>query len=157
MSGELRACPFCGGKAEAIQHAPRRWTIQCENDDCAVSQEMGHFTEEEAAAAWNRRPAPSAIVSSEDMERTYPMPPGFDPATRTYIAPEYELADRIVRETEHLNDPREAIAALLRSTKPAVDVEGMAREIVEALINDDPPTNAKEVVAYIIHRYLEGR
>jgi Lar family restriction alleviation protein len=58
---ELKACPFCGGKAEVI----RQWKseegtgkniwIRCKN--CGV-ETVRYDTDKEAAAKWNRRAAP---------------------------------------------------------------------------------------------------
>lgn len=92
--------------------------------------ERGEYTID-LMAALKSSLAPT-VPAEPDMERTHPMPPGFDPVTRTYLSPEYELADRIVRETERMDDPREAIASILRSRTSSPEerrIEGWATEL----------------------------
>lgn len=55
QSESLKPCPFCGGKADTMMyHTPPRWSVGCIG--CAA-QFVGPETEEEAIAAWNRRPS----------------------------------------------------------------------------------------------------
>ncbi len=49
---ELKACPFCGGKATIEQLAGDKWIAECGNC-CCKSQVQG--AADDAAAAWNRR------------------------------------------------------------------------------------------------------
>ena len=52
---ELKACPFCGGKAEIYEaefEGKTFFTVGCEN--CNITTQ-GYETEEDAATAWNRR------------------------------------------------------------------------------------------------------
>lgn len=56
---KLRPCPFCGGKAKIntyLETARAGYEVSCRNEDCEmiVATEL-YPTEEEAAAAWNRR------------------------------------------------------------------------------------------------------
>lgn len=57
--GELKKCPFCGGKAEMIYtKSIESWTVECALDkgECNVIPGTRPFdTKEEAIAAWNRR------------------------------------------------------------------------------------------------------
>jgi hypothetical protein len=61
---ELKACPFCGGEAEATREdEDHRWTGDCQqwlidgrDPEDACSAGIGYYdTREEAIAAWNRR------------------------------------------------------------------------------------------------------
>lgn len=63
---ELKPCPFCGSKAELYHDQssdyPCNWTyaVQCtDRDNCWI--QGGNFkTEQEAIAAWNKRPGEDA-------------------------------------------------------------------------------------------------
>ena len=50
ISGELRECPFCGGKKIILN----QWLMSVRCKDCGVSTEPTE-TEAEAIAAWNKR------------------------------------------------------------------------------------------------------
>ena len=54
---ELKACPFCGGKAEIVDHGGF-FTVGCTNLDCAATIDLLEPSEESAAHDWNRRAAP---------------------------------------------------------------------------------------------------
>lgn len=65
ITGPLRPCPFCGGKAR-VEQAP--WLdesvrIACGNDACAVQPRTEYLLLDylnELCAAWNARPADDA-------------------------------------------------------------------------------------------------
>lgn len=59
---ELKPCPFCGGKArigsfrtyiESVHGMGNKFCATC--TDCRIDGPGFHFTEAEAANAWNRR------------------------------------------------------------------------------------------------------
>lgn len=54
---ELKPCPFCGGEAVIGQDEDwyYEWRVACCNKDCIFYLGKSYETEEEAAAAWNRR------------------------------------------------------------------------------------------------------
>ena len=65
---KLKACPFCGRTDKLIIHeikntfddiAVTQYTVVCnasgDNTGCGGNCGYGHFTEEEAIEAWNRR------------------------------------------------------------------------------------------------------
>ena len=53
---KLKPCPFCGEKAEMTKSEKDNFKACCANLRCIGSYVyLRHPTEEEAAAAWNRR------------------------------------------------------------------------------------------------------
>lgn len=58
MSEELKPCPFCGGEAQVVRkpYEPKV-CVGCGDDACLGFSGLGwlYETEEQAAAAWNRR------------------------------------------------------------------------------------------------------
>lgn len=68
----LLPCPFCGGEAQIYLAFPdfeHGWHVDCEHDDsCLLRQAHGMFACEASgdamAAAWNSRPAHSALVKA---------------------------------------------------------------------------------------------
>lgn len=59
---ELKPCPFCGGKAQIVSFRTyierfhgmgRKFYVNC--TDCGIDGPGTHFTESDAANAWNRR------------------------------------------------------------------------------------------------------
>ena len=50
---ELKPCPFCGGKAEAIRVYANEWYVQC--TICPCTMIGGYYTEKEAIESWNKR------------------------------------------------------------------------------------------------------
>lgn len=55
---ELRPCPFCGGEAHVVGKPHEAvFCVGCGDDTCLGFSGLGwlYGTEEEAAAAWNRR------------------------------------------------------------------------------------------------------
>lgn len=55
---ELRPCPFCGGEARVVGKPHEAvFCVGCGDDTCLGFSGLGwlYGTEEEAAAAWNRR------------------------------------------------------------------------------------------------------
>lgn len=71
----LKACPFCGGDAEMSgADGSRSWWADCLNERC-LAEGPGCFTEAEAIAAWNRRPAVSA-EAGERIARLLPVEDG---------------------------------------------------------------------------------
>ena len=54
MSDELKACPFCGGKAETVQFTRKRWTVECFADGCGAGI-ISQGDMQTAIAAWNTR------------------------------------------------------------------------------------------------------
>lgn len=79
MSGELKACPHCGGEAYDAHPSGTAWFIGCKHEpDCHHADFQR--SEAEAIAAWNRRaPDQSAELVSElvgALERISEMTPG---------------------------------------------------------------------------------
>lgn len=66
MSEKLEPCPFCGRDVEIIRIGGG-WFWRHKNgeypDDCPIKWSRKYKTAEEAAAAWNHRPAPEANES----------------------------------------------------------------------------------------------
>jgi Lar family restriction alleviation protein len=61
MSAKLKPCPFCGAEPRVRpvrnhSNGMRYASVVCWNDDCKVSVHATGDSEEEAIAAWNRRP-----------------------------------------------------------------------------------------------------
>jgi Lar family restriction alleviation protein len=54
MAEELKACPFCGGKAETVQFTRKRWTVECFADGCGAGI-ISQGDMQTAIAAWNTR------------------------------------------------------------------------------------------------------
>ena len=54
MAEELKACPFCGGKAETVQFTKKRWTVECFADGCGAGI-ISQGDMQTAIAAWNNR------------------------------------------------------------------------------------------------------
>lgn len=55
---ELKPCPFCGEIPEGRivpGTRPRRWKIECDDEDCDAIVRVLANTPEEAEALWNRR------------------------------------------------------------------------------------------------------
>lgn len=55
---KLKACPFCGSKAEAFMDEGWywEWTVCCQNEDCIANSIVMHYeSREECIEAWNRR------------------------------------------------------------------------------------------------------
>ena len=55
---ELRPCPFCGGEAQVVRKPyETKFCVGCGDDACLGFSGLGwlYETEEQAAAAWNRR------------------------------------------------------------------------------------------------------
>lgn len=74
---ELKACPFCGGKAKLSAHPGwvkevhyrELWTVICTN--CTAEHTMHMTCHEDAAARWNRRPLEDALNKRiAELERT---------------------------------------------------------------------------------------
>lgn len=69
----LLPCPFCGSEAFATFKTGdddlRRHSVHCKSLDCGGQTRDRHFSEAEAIAAWNRRPAlASAPVAGEVLD-----------------------------------------------------------------------------------------
>ncbi|MGY8831290.1 MAG: Lar family restriction alleviation protein [Pseudomonadales bacterium] len=54
MAEELKACPFCGGKAKTVQFTKKRWTVECFADGCGAGI-ISQGDMQTAIAAWNNR------------------------------------------------------------------------------------------------------
>jgi len=53
--GELKPCPFCGGKADFLNFA-QGWRVVCYTNGCVNSSLQPYFSlKKQAIAAWNRR------------------------------------------------------------------------------------------------------
>jgi hypothetical protein len=55
---DLKPCPFCGelpDERNVAGNRPKRWKVECVNDECAVHLRVIADTPEEARRAWNRR------------------------------------------------------------------------------------------------------
>lgn len=52
MAEELKACPFCGGKADLHRFTRSRYSVDCSDCDAGMT---GFASESEAVAAWNSR------------------------------------------------------------------------------------------------------
>ena len=60
MNTELKPCPFCGGRACWSRYRTEDlYWVQCADDMCGASLSLGEFTQDEAAAKWNRRAEPT--------------------------------------------------------------------------------------------------
>ena len=55
MSDELKACPFCGSKAEMVTNRSGDNFVRCTNRQCAAKTRLYHENEAGARLAWNRR------------------------------------------------------------------------------------------------------
>lgn len=56
---DLLPCPFCGHVPELLPCLNHGHFVECENPACPILLEIRPYdTPEQAAAAWNRRPAP---------------------------------------------------------------------------------------------------
>ena len=54
MSGELKDCPFCGGKSGILKNGAGCFQVYCDN--CETRQyAYAHKTKDSAIEAWNRR------------------------------------------------------------------------------------------------------
>ncbi len=65
---KLKPCPFCGQVPQITEMEERGFTykmIYCETYDCPVDTSTPRFyeTDEEAAEAWNTRPAETALLA----------------------------------------------------------------------------------------------
>lgn len=63
---ELRACPFCGGEAHALQgRNDTMWRVGCDDCDCLGFSGLGwlYETDDDAARAWNRRAERTCRIS----------------------------------------------------------------------------------------------
>jgi len=58
MTGDLKPCPFCGGRPRVFSHnnewIGRTWHIECLDDNCGCGT-CHHDSAEIAATVWNRR------------------------------------------------------------------------------------------------------
>lgn len=62
MTADLLPCPFCGGEAQIVPHPDGAITTHhAECMECVATM-WGSSTKDDAAAAWNTRPAPSLDV-----------------------------------------------------------------------------------------------
>ena len=57
--GDLKPCPFCGGRA-SVRRIPGKiydlYNVYCMNEDCFIEPSTHHYyCKEEAIEAWNRR------------------------------------------------------------------------------------------------------
>lgn len=55
MGEELKACPFCGSKAEMVTNRSGDNFVRCTNRQCAAKTRLYHENEAGARLAWNRR------------------------------------------------------------------------------------------------------
>ena len=54
MSGEVKDCPFCGGKSGILKNGAGCFQVYCDN--CETRQyAYAHKTKDSAIEAWNRR------------------------------------------------------------------------------------------------------
>lgn len=49
----LKACPFCGGKAEILNYSATEWLVHC--PVCGGMVERWRETKKDAIEQWNRR------------------------------------------------------------------------------------------------------
>ena len=61
MSDDLKPCPWCGVGVRAMSRYhprdPNEWYVSCGARDCVMQPETPTYrTDDEAIAAWNRRP-----------------------------------------------------------------------------------------------------
>ena len=52
---ELKACPFCGGKAEMRKTSSWDFYVKCTNPGCGARTKNCHDNEPGAAMCWNER------------------------------------------------------------------------------------------------------
>lgn len=61
---ELRPCPFCGGKARAVNKMSGRW-VECTQCPASIYQD-GHSPDmEETIARWNQRFEPQQLLPKD--------------------------------------------------------------------------------------------
>lgn len=53
MIEELKACPFCGEKAEILNYSAAEWLVHC--PVCGGMVERWRETKKDAIEQWNRR------------------------------------------------------------------------------------------------------
>lgn len=58
MGEELKACPFCGSKAEMVTNRSGDNFVRCANRQCAAKTRLYHENEAGARIAWNKRAEP---------------------------------------------------------------------------------------------------
>lgn len=67
---ELKPCPFCGGEASVIgKPHETKFCVGCGDDTCLGFSGLGwlYGTEEDAAAAWNRRAERTCRMKPSDI------------------------------------------------------------------------------------------
>lgn len=71
--GKLLPCPFCGNPPKSGDGTYGYWLIFCSDENnCPAQPSVGHKTEAEAIAAWNRRqPQPDALKIARDALEYY--------------------------------------------------------------------------------------
>lgn len=67
MGEELKACPFCGSKAEMVTNSSGDNFVRCTNRQCAAKTRLYHENEAGARMAWNKRVEPTCHIVPMDM------------------------------------------------------------------------------------------
>lgn len=117
---ELKPCPFCGKPMHTYYDCRLKlWTWNCGTADCAGNM-LGYDTEEEAAAALNRRPSPEnkpltnfeRIVESPEalaeklVDASYYQESAFSQPAYVVNKTEYRNRDNAIKDmTDWLNEP----------------------------------------------------
>lgn len=74
MTEKLKACPFCGGRAEIVSEYANAYYVECTN--CWASIPQNEATPENAIAKWNKRvqPDPDNWVMEDEDELLWECP-----------------------------------------------------------------------------------
>lgn len=77
MSDELKACPFCGSKAEMVTNSSGDNFVRCTNRQCAAKTRLYHENEVGARMAWNKRAETACdrdalLATARELESAYP-------------------------------------------------------------------------------------
>lgn len=117
MSEKLLPCPFCGGEAEIIPwwQNRERYHVRCKTAECNYT----HDNRADAAAAWNRRAAPSADDEQETAPHAAPQSEGVnttEPNLDLIASVEADLqeivsARRTIEQAQHCDNYTDAARA----------------------------------------------